>query len=239
MIAPLTKTYPDLTAEEAYQIQLAYVERRLADGAKVTGKKIGLTSQAIQQQIGVDQPDYGHLFDAMLVPEGEPVESSELIQARIEVEVAFVLGKDLRGPGVDFVQALAATEFVLPSFEIIDSRIENWRIRLQDTVADNGSSARYVLGARPTAVKDVDLRLVGMIFEKNGTVVATGMGAASLGHPANAVAWLANALAAAGVPLLAGEVILSGSLEDAVAIEPGDVFHATIDQLGCVSSRIA
>jgi 2-keto-4-pentenoate hydratase len=237
-IAPLTEAHPDLTVPEAYQIQLAYVGRRLADGAKVVGKKIGLTSQAIQQQLGVDQPDYGHLFDTMLVPEGEPVRASELIQARIEVEVAFVLGKDLRGPGVDFAQALAATRFVIPAFEIIDSRIENWRIKLQDTVADNGSSARYVLGGRPTPVENVDLRLVGMILEKNGTVVASGLGAASLGHPARAVAWLANALAAADVPLLADEVILSGSLGAAISIEPGDVFHATIGELGCVSARI-
>jgi len=237
-IAPFTDFHPNLTLAEAYQIQLAYVERKLADGAKVVGKKIGLTSRAIQQQLGIDQPDYGHLFDTMLVPEGMPLRNSELIQARIEVEVAFVLGRDLRGPGVDVTQALAATRFVLPAFEVIDSRIENWRIKLQDTVADNGSSARYVLGGRPTAVENLDLRLVGMILERNGTVVATGLGAASLGHPAHAVAWLANALAAADVPLKAGEVILSGALSAAVKIEPGDLFHATIGGLGCVSTRV-
>ncbi|MGQ9594361.1 MAG: 2-keto-4-pentenoate hydratase [Anaerolineae bacterium] len=236
-VDPLTERFPALTVAQAYEIQLAGIRRRLEGGRRVVGKKIGLTSKAMQDLLGVHAPDYGHLLDDMVVPNGQAVPVSRLLQPRCEGEIAFLLKRDLVGPGVTVGEVLAATEAVLPALEIVDSRVRDWRIQIQDTVADNASSALLVLGDKLTPVHGLDLRLVGMVLEKNGQVMATGAGAAVLGHPAAAVAWLANKLGEFGVALKAGEVVLSGALTAALPIVAGDAFRAEFDRLGSASIR--
>ncbi len=236
-IAPLTATYPEMTVEDAYRVQLEEVAVRLAEGRKVIGKKIGLTSKGMQKLLGVNEPDYGHLFDHMMVMEGETVPRDDLIYPRIESEVAFVLKSGLRGPGVTVADVYRATEGVMTAFEIVDSRIADWKIKLADTVADNGSSARLVLGGRLVPLQDLNLRLIGMVMEKNGEVVSTGAGAAVWGHPAAAVAWLANKLASFGIALEAGEIILSGAVTAAETVSAGDVYTVSFDRLGSLNVR--
>lgn len=237
-VEPLTVTWPEFTIEQAYAVQLAGVAiRRERDSLKVVGKKIGLTSIAMQQLIGVDQPDYGHLFDNMLVREGEPVSCSRLLSPRVEGEVAFVLKRRLKGPGVTIADVLRATEGVMASIEIVDSRVRDWKIKLQDSVADNASSARFVVGSRLVDPARIDLRLVGMVLEKNGEVVNTGAGAAVFGHPAASVAWLANKIAEFGVSLKEGEIILSGALTAAVDARAKDSFLISFGGLGTVGVR--
>lgn len=234
-LRPFTEKFPNISTEEAYRIQLAWVEMKITDGAKVVGKKIGLTSQAMQKMLNVDQPDYGHIFDNMVLQDGVVFRVAELIQPKIEAEIAFILDREVKGPGVTPMQVLAATRFVVPALEIIDSRIEGWKIRLCDTIADNASSARVVLGSSPKRVDERDLKLVGMILEKNGDIVQTGAGGAVLGHPAVAVAWLANAVGRFSVCLEAGEIIMPGALCAAADVEPGDLIQASFDGLGTVS----
>ncbi len=236
-IRPLVETYPGLTADDAYRVQLDLIDRKLEEGARVVGHKIGLTSVAMQQLLGVDQPDFGHILDTMMVPNGGAVARDELIYPRVEAEITFVLGEDLRGPGVTVPRVLAATRYVMASLEIVDSRVEDWKITLADTIADNASSCRMVVGGRGIPVDGLDLRLVGMVLERNGEVVNTAAGAAVLGHPAQAVAWLANKLAEFDVTLKAGEVILPGALSAAVTVQAGDFIQATFDHLGSVSVR--
>lgn len=236
-VDPLTERFPGITVAQAYEIQLAMVRRRLAGGRRVVGKKIGLTSKAMQDLLGVHEPDYGHLLDDMVVPNGQAIPVSRLLQPRCEGEIAFLLKRDLVGPGVTVAEVLAATEAVLPALEIVDSRVRDWRIKIQDTVADNASSALLVLGDKLTSVQGLDLRLVGMVLEKNGQVMSTGAGAAVLGHPAAAVAWLANKLGEFGVALKAGEIVLSGALTAALPIAAGDAFRAEFDRLGSASVR--
>jgi len=236
-VAPLTERYPDLSIADAYAVQLALIGRKTAAGARVVGKKIGLTSLAMQRMLNVDQPDYGHLLDTMTVLEGGEMPIDELIQTRVEPEIAFVLKADLIGPNVTREQALAATAYVTPALEIIDSRVRDWKIKLGDTVADNGSSARVVLGTSTTPPEAVDLRLVGCVLEKNGEVLGTAAGAAALGDPAVAVAWLANQLATFDIPLKAGEIIMPGALTKAEVVARGDVVRATYDRLGSVSVK--
>lgn len=236
-VAPLTDRFPDLTISDAYAIQTVGIDNRLKDGHAVGGRKVGLTSRAMQQQLGVDEPDFGILLDDMFVDEGEGIDLRTLLQPRVESEIAFVLDEDLVGPGVTPVRALRAAGGVMPAIEIIDSRIVDWKIKLVDTVADNASSARVVLGGRVTRIGDFDLRLVGVAFSHNGVVAETGSGAAVLGNPARCVAWLANKLATFGEGLKAGEVILAGSLHRAIPVGPNDVIHAEFDRLGTVSTR--
>ncbi len=238
-IAPLTTTYPDLKIEAAYQIQLAGVKTRLAAGRKVIGKKIGLTSRAMQDLLGVGEPDYGHLLDDMLVIEGQPCRRDGLLQPKVEGEVAFVMKRRLAGPGVHMADVLRATAGVMPALEIVDSRIRDWKIKLVDTVADNASSARLVLGSRMLPAEAFDLRLIGMCLEKNGLVVNSGAGVAVWGHPAAAVAWLANKLAELGSALEEGDIVLSGALTAAVDVGPGDVVQAHFDRLGLVTAKFA
>jgi 2-keto-4-pentenoate hydratase len=233
---PLTDRFSDLNVAQAYQIQLASIRNRLKEGRRVVGKKIGLSSKAMQDLLGVREPDYGHLLDDMVVLNGQPVATDRLLNPRCEGEIAFLLGRDVIGPGVTVADVLAATEAVTPALEIVDSRIRDWKIKIQDTIADNGSSARVVLGDKLTPVHDLDLRLVGMVFMKNGQVVATGAGAAALGHPAASVAWLANKLLEFDISLKAGEIILSGSLVTAPPVAAGDYFRADFDRLGSVSA---
>jgi len=236
-IDPLTNVYPTMTVEDAYHIQLAIVEKKKTDKNKIIGKKIGLTSRAMQRLLNVNEPDYGHLLSNMLLLEGEPCVRKKLIWPRVEGELAFVLKERLQGPGITPSDVLRATEGIMPAFEIVDSRIRDWKIKLPDTVADNGSSAFLVLGSRMMPVKDLDLRLIGMVLEKNGEVVSTGAGAAVWGNPAAAVAWLANKLSDFGIALEAGEIILSGALTAAEDANEGDVFSVSFDRLGTLSLK--
>ena len=236
-LEPLTSRHADITIDDAYAIQQRMMQRRLAAGEKVVGKKIGVTSKAVMNLLGVFQPDFGWLTDAMVYNEGEAIEARTLIQPKAEGEIAFVLKKTLKGPGVSAADVLAATEGVMTCFEIVDSRIADWKIKIQDTVADNASCGVFVLGDRLVDVRDVDLATCGMVLEKNGEIVATGAGAAALGHPANAVAWLANTLGAHGIALEAGEVVLSGSLGIMVPVQAGDNLRVSIGGIGGCSVR--
>ena len=236
-VAPVAARFGDLSLADAYAVQLANVALRLGAGDRVVGRKIGLTSLAMQTQLGVDQPDYGHLLASMGVANSGAVTTAELIAPRIELEIAFLLGRTLEGPGVTVADALAATEAVFPSLEIIDSRIADWKIGLVDTVADNASSGRFVLPSRLTPARDLDLRLVGGIMDINGVLTSWSCGAAALGDPAACLAWLANALAAYGGRLEAGDIVLSGALDKSMPVKPGDVVRAEFDRLGSASVR--
>lgn len=234
-IVPLSETYPGLEVADAYGIQRLGVTERLAGGAQIKGHKVGLTSKAMQEQFAVAEPDYGHLLSDMFVLEAATIPVTELCAPRVEVEVAFVLAETLAGPGLTVADVLRATAFVLPAIEVIDSRIVDWRITLPDTIADNASSARVVLGASPARIDALDLRLVGAVLYKNGDVAETGVSGAVLGNPASAVCWLANKLAGFDMALDAGQVIMPGSCTRAVAVGPGDHVRAEFDGLGSVS----
>jgi 2-keto-4-pentenoate hydratase len=236
-IAPITETDPDISLDEAYRIQLRIIEVKKSTGQVVVGKKIGLTSLAMQAMLGVREPDYGHILNGMVVMEGEKIPAADLLQPRIEGELAFILKEDLRGPGIIMTDVLRCSEGIIPALEIIDSRIRDWKIKLPDTVADNASSAHIVPGAKITPILGLDLRTVGMVLEKNGEVAATAAGAAVLGHPAQAVAWLANKLAVYGISLRKGEVILSGSLTAAIPVVAGDFIRADFGALGDVKTK--
>ena len=237
VIAPLTERHADITIDDAYRIQQRLMARRRAAGERVIGKKIGVTSQAVMNMLGVFQPDFGYLTDAMVYNEGEAIPAATLIQPKAEGEIAFVLKKTLKGPGVTAADVLAATEGVMACFEIVDSRIKDWKIKIQDTVADNASCGAFVLGDRLVDPRGVDLDTCGMVLEKNGEIVATGAGAAALGAPANAVAWLANTLGRLDIALEAGEVVLSGSLAIMVPVKAGDSLRVTIGGIGGCSVR--
>lgn len=234
-IAPLTEKYPDLKVEDAYRIQLDVMAKKVKQGSKVIGKKVGLTSVAMQQMLGVDEPDYGHLLEDMRVEDGGIVKVNDLLSPKVEAEIGFILGEDLKGPNVTFLDVLMATKYVVPTLEIIDSRIGDWKIKLVDTVADNGSSAKVVVGNQVTPIDGIDLRTVGMVIFQNGEMADTGSGAAVLGHPAQAVAWLANKLYEFGIDLKAGELILPGALTKALPVQRGDQFSAHFGSLGSVS----
>lgn len=234
LLEPLTVEHPDLSVEEAYRIQDAAVDLRRAAGERVIGAKLGLTSSAKQQEMGVSEPLFGWLTDAMALDVGVPLERASLVQPRAEPEVAFLIGDDLAGAGVGAAHVLAATRAVAPAIEILDSRYADYRFTLPDVVADNASSGRFVLGGVTAPPDGVDLRLVGCVLEKDGEVVATAAGAASLGHPAAAVAWLVRALARGGRGLRAGDVVLSGGLVAAIPIDAGEVVTARFDRLGTV-----
>lgn len=238
-VKPLTSTYADLTLEDAYAIQLLQIDWFLEQGRRVKGHKVGLTSVAMQRLLGVDRPDYGHLLDDFFFLEHEPIPPGRFLQPRIEPEVAFILKRPLRGPGVTAHEAIAAVDFVLPALEIVDSRIEDWKIGLFDTIADNASSGAVVLGSTPTALSDVDLRLAGAVMTQNGTVVGTGAGGAVLGSPLGTLVWLANTVGARGVTLEEGQVVLPGSVCAMVPVAAGDTVTATFAGLGSVTARFA
>ena len=237
-VTPLTSRGFDISVEDAYHISLRMLERRLAAGERVIGKKIGVTSKAVQNMLSVHQPDFGYLTDAMVYNSGEAMPISErLIQPRAEGEIAFILKKDLMGPGVTNADVLAATECVIPCFEVVDSRIQDWKIKIQDTVADNASCGLFVLGDQAVSPRQVDLVTCGMVVEKNGQLLSTGAGAAALGSPVNCVAWLANTLGHFGIGLKAGEVILSGSLVPLEPVKAGDFMRVEIGGIGSASVR--
>jgi 2-oxopent-4-enoate/cis-2-oxohex-4-enoate hydratase len=237
VIAPLTSRVAGIAIEDAYSISRHFLQRRLSEGETVVGKKIGVTSKVVQDMLGVHQPDFGFLTQVMQVADGSTVSLAEhrLIQPRAEGEIAFVLKRDLIGPGVTEAQVLDATDYVCPCFEIVDSRIHDWKIKIEDTVADNASCGVFVLGAQRTLPRALDLASLRMDIQKNAVHAATGYGHAVQGHPATAVAWLANTLGQFGIPFLAGEVILSGSLAPLLPAAAGDLFEMQIEGLGAAS----
>lgn len=234
-VSPLTDGYPGIDVVDAYEIQLTNIRRQVAQGATVRGHKVGLSSEAMQQMMGVDEPDYGHLLSDMELSEDVPVPAADYCFPRVEVEAGFVLGAALPGEGCTPADVLAATEYVVPAIELIDSRIKDWRIALPDTVADNASSAGLVLGAARVRPADLDLTDVPAVLRRGGQEVARGNTRAVLGDPTNAVAWLARKVAAFGVRLEAGHVVLPGSCTRAIDVRPGDVFQAEFGGLGSVS----
>jgi 2-oxopent-4-enoate/cis-2-oxohex-4-enoate hydratase len=236
-VAPLSGREPGITIDDAYRIQQRMVDRRLKAGEKIVGKKIGVTSKAVQDMIGVTRPDFGQLTSAMAYIEGQDLPLGGLIQPKAEAEVAFVLKRDLKGPGITATDVIRATDYVVPCFEIVDSRITDWKIKIQDTVADNASCGVFVLGKSKKKPTDLDLNLAGMVLEKNGELFSTAAGAAVQGGPVNAVVWLANTLGELGIPFLAGEVILSGSQSTLIPAIVGDVLKCTVGGLGSCEVR--
>jgi 2-oxo-3-hexenedioate decarboxylase len=237
-IEPLTDAWPALDERTAYQIQKRLIAKQVEDeGTRVVGIKLGLTSAAKQKQMNVGEPIYGMLLGSRIVGDAEPLAFASLIHPKAEPEIALITARELRGPGVTADQARAALGSALVAMEIIDSRYRNFRFTLPDVVADNTSAARYVVSSTVVPVAGLDLRTIGMVFEKNGEVVSTAAGAAILGDPAEGIAWLANKLAEHGESLPAGTLVGAGALTDAVSIAPGDVVRTTIAGLGSVSVR--
>ncbi|MGW1208868.1 2-keto-4-pentenoate hydratase [Streptomyces sp. NPDC002499] len=237
---PVRSLLPDGDITAAYDVQRLNVARSLEQrGTRVVGRKIGLTSPAVQRQLGVDQPDFGALLADMAVPDGGTVPAGRLLQPKIEAEVALVLGADLPDTGITVADVLRAVDFALPALEIVDSRIADWDISLVDTVADNASSGLFVLGTSPVPLTALDTRGVRMTMSRAGEQVSAGTGADCLGGPLNAAVWLASTLAAAGDPLRAGDIVLTGALGPMVAVDPGDTFEARISGLGSVRVTFA
>ncbi|GAA3586478.1 fumarylacetoacetate hydrolase family protein [Klugiella xanthotipulae] len=222
--------------QAAYEVQQIITNHRIDAGAQVVGHKIGLTSRVVQTQLGVNEPDYGALFADMVYSDCEPIPLDRFIQPKIEAEVAFILGRDLESPTLSITDVIAATDYVLPAFEIVDSRIQNWDITIVDTVADNASSGALVLGTVPRPLSGLELPAMGMVVEHSGQPVSTGIGSACLGSPIIAVAWLARTLARRGTPLCAGEVILSGALGAMVPVTSPGAYRARLDGLGDVTA---
>jgi len=236
-IESITGRYPEINIEDAYKIQMKNVERRLKEGEKIIGKKIGLTSFAMQKFLGVYEPDYGHIFDRMVLTKNE-IAMSELIQPKIEGEIAFIMKKSIIGPGVKPFDVIRSTEFILPSIEIIDSRVKDWKIKIQDTIADNASSAFIIAGDRNFSINEIDMFTLGMVIFKNGELINTGAAAAVLGNPINSVTWLINKLSEFGVGVKEGEIIMSGSFTAAVEVKKDDYLEIFFDKLGRVSLTI-
>lgn len=236
-IPPLTSRHPGMSLADAYHVQQRMIARRIEKGERVIGSKIGVTSKAVMNMLGVGQPDFGYLLDGMVYNEGESIAIDTLIQPKAEGEIAFLLKHDLQGPGVTAADVLAATEGAMACFEIVDSRIENWQIKIQDTVADNASCGVFVLGDQLVDIRDLDLSLCGMAMEKNGDVVVTGAGAATMASPINAVVWLANTLGSLGISLKAGDIVLSGALGAMVPVAAGDNLRIAIGEIGGCSVR--
>lgn len=233
-ISPLTTAYPDIDVVDAYEIQLINIHQRVAEGARVVGHKVGLSSEAMQKMMGVDEPDYGHLLDEMEVFEDKPVATANYLAPRVEVEVGFILAADLPGAGCTEDDVLAATAALVPSIELIDTRITDWQIQLCDTIADNASSAGFVLGEARKSPADLDIRTVDVVLTRSGEVVAKGRSDAVLGNPVTAVAWLARKVESFGVRLKAGDIVLPGSCTRAIDARPGDDFVADFAGLGSV-----
>ncbi|MEJ9150438.1 2-keto-4-pentenoate hydratase [Bacillus smithii] len=239
-VVRLTSEIPDLTPEQAYRIQEELVNLKLANGHRIIGPKMGLTSFAKMQQMKVNEPIYGYVLDDMLIESGETVSFSEFIHPKVEIEIAFFLGEDIEGPGVTSAQVMSATAYVAPALEIIDSRYKNFQFTLPDVIADNASASRVVIGNKLTPLSSLttDLELIGAVLYINGELKANGAGAAILNHPANSIAALANMLARSGKKLQAGDIILAGAITEAIMLANGDVVHGKLDQLGDVSFAV-
>lgn len=236
-VAPIVGKLGQGNVQSAYQVQAELTQRRLNSGGRLVGRKIGLTSAAVQQQLGVNEPDFGALFANMEVEHGGSLESKTLIQPKVEAEIALVLERELERQDTTVAELMRAVAFVAPALEIVDSRIEDWKISIVDTIADNGSSARFVLGNSIKRLTDVDLLTCGMAMTRNGQIVSVGSGAACLGHPLRAALWLVRKLAENGEPLRAGDVILTGALGPMVGVNTGEEYEARISDLGSVKVR--
>jgi 2-oxo-hept-3-ene-1,7-dioate hydratase len=242
-IRQLSLQYPEMTIDDAYAVQRVWVARKLAEGRRLIGRKIGLTSRAMQQAVSITEPDYGALFDDMLFDDGSDIPLDRFIRPRVEVELAFILGDTLRGPGRTLFDVLRATEFVTPALEILDARVQmsdpdTGHLRtIVDTISDNAADAGLILGGRAVRPLDIDLRWAAALLYRNGTIEETGVAAAVLNHPANGVAWLANKLAPHGVALEAGQIILAGSFTRPVHAYDGDTFQADYGSLGTITCR--
>jgi 2-oxo-3-hexenedioate decarboxylase len=236
-ITKITDDYPDMTYEDAYEIQWTARAAKEARGTKIVGMKMGLTSQAKMKQMGVPNPCYGYLADYFAYGDGAQIPIDELIHPKVEAEIAFVLKDDLTGPGCHIGDVLAATDFVMPAVEIIDSRYKDFKFDLKSVIADNSSSSRYVTGGRARNVEDLDLKTLGVVMEINGEVVQLGAGAAVLGHPATAIAMLANMMAERGEILKAGTFILSGAITAAMTVNKGDNVTVKFQDLGTLSMK--
>lgn len=238
-VPPMRDLIAPHDVENAYAIQQINTALWLQDGRRIVGRKVGLTAKAVQIQLGVEQPDFGVLFDDMVIADGGTLSPNHLLQPKAEGEVAFIMASDVRDPAVTREQITTAVGSVVTAIEIVDSRIDDWKITFADTVADNGSSAFFVLGSEPKSLDGLDLWTCGMALEVNGETVALGAGAACMGHPLNALTWLAQTLAKRGEELRAGDVVLSGALGPMYAIKPGDAVRATIGGLGSASFTYA
>lgn len=229
----LTDRYPELDTDLAYQVQKRLIEKKCSkENTRIAGWKLGLTSKAKQEMMGVHEPTYGVLLENMQLFSGEPLSIAPFIHAKIEPELAFVFNRELKGPGVTVADVLSATAYLAPALEIIDSRYRNFSFTLQDVVADNSSSSRFIIGDKLSKLEDVDLALVGMVFKQNGAIAATSAGASVMGHPARAIAWMINKLAETGQSVKPGEVVLSGALTGAITINEKDVFSCSFDHFG-------
>src|SRR5882724_7641179 len=230
----LSTTFPKISFEDAYAISAEVNRRKIEGGAKLVGYKVGLTSKAMQRSSQIDEPDYGYLHDHMMIADGGKAKHDTYCVPRVEVELAFVLGASLKGPGVGLVDALRATEYVVPAIEIVDARVQDPR-RIFDTISDNGAAASVVLGGRPVRPNDIDLRWAGCILYRNAEIEETGLAAGVLGHPALGVAWLANKLGAQGITMEPGHIVLTGSFTRVAFAQKNDSFHADFGALGGVA----
>jgi len=237
-IPPFTDDDPSLGMADGYAIQRELIELLLADGDRVVGHKVGLTSKPMQKMVGVDSPDYGPVLASTIYRDGDTIPAGRFIAPKIEAEIVFVIGERLEGPGVTVTQAHAAIAGAVAAMEIVDSRIADWRIKLADTVADLASNGAMATSSRIVPITDIDTRLVGMTLTRNGELIDTGAGAAALGDPVAVVAWLANVLGGDGVALEPGHLIMTGALHAAVPMTPGDVFRAEFDRLGPITVRV-
>jgi 2-oxo-hept-3-ene-1,7-dioate hydratase len=228
---PLHVTFPDITIEDSYAISAEVMQRKVKAGAKLIGHKVGLTSKAMQRSSMIDEPDYGYILDDQMIGDGAKVKHADYCKPRVEVELAFIMGKRLAGPGVGLADVLRATEYVVPAIEIVDARIQDPR-KIVDTVADNGAAAGIALGGRPVGPLDVDLRWVGGIMYRNSEIEETGLAAGVLGHPALGVAWLGNKICQYGHALEPGHIVLAGSFTRVVFAQKGDTLHADFGPLG-------
>ena len=237
MLDKISTIYPNMNMKDSYEVQKKLVQMRLADGEKLVGMKIGLTSKAMQKTIGIDVPDYGHLTDAMVLLEGQPCKMEELIQPKVEGEIVFFLKKTLKGPGITVANVYDAVDYVAPAIEIVDSRIRNWDVTVIDTIADNASCGKLIIGSQVVPITAVDMRLTGMIMEKNGELYNSGTTAEVWGNPAASVAWLANELAKYDIEMPAGSVVLSGALTASPPAMAGDNFTISFYGMGSVSVK--
>jgi 2-keto-4-pentenoate hydratase len=238
-IEPITRARPDLTVHDAYAIQAHNVRRRVAAGAMIRGRRMGRTSGPRQAVLGVDEPDFGVLLDDMFLDEGDDIPVELFVQPRVVATMAFVLATDLAGPGVTIADALTSVAGVMPAMEIVDSRIASWKVQVADTIADNASAGKVVLGGRITPVDALDLRLVGVLLHRNGSPIESAAGAAALGNPARCIGWLANELGSVGRGLRRGDIVLTGPLHRLVPVRPADYFHAEFAHLGNVTVQFA
>ena len=236
-IPKLSDAYPDINIVDSYTIQQLGLEKKLKDGCRIIGRKIGLTSKGMLEQLGADQPDYSYLLDYMLIPEGSPAKMGQLISPRIEGEIAFIMGEDLEGPGVTPADVQNATAWVVPCFEICDCRYVDWKVGVRDTIADMAGASRFMIGSGAKRPNEVNLRNIGMIVEKNGELVGTAAGAEVMGSPLNSMAWLANKLAEFDTGLKKGDIVLSGSFIKAFPAAAGDVFVLSVDGFPSVTMR--